>query len=360
MKQLDVIVDMQFGSTGKGLLAGYLANRNLPDTLITAWAPNAGHTFIDNRGNKYVHCMIPNGVVSNNLKRILIGPGSVIDPALFESELNHLKSQGVIDDRVKIAIHEHAAVVTEEDRQWERANMVGIGSTMKGVGRAVARKLERPQVRSNVAYEALNATPLYKYVVSVAEYNDLLDSAEVAMVEGHQGYSLSINHGMYPYTTSRDCTTMQILSDCGFPFDEVAALLRSGSAYNAKMTVWGSARTYPIRVANRFQDGKQVGWSGPHYPDQVELQWEDIGREPELTTVTKLPRRIFTWSQRQMDEAMRINGIDFLFLNFVNYWPKEERRKKVNEVMARYPLRLIGMGPTENDVMTVSQFAGLE
>jgi len=35
-KQIKAIIDLQFGSTGKGLLAGYIANRFKPDTLITA------------------------------------------------------------------------------------------------------------------------------------------------------------------------------------------------------------------------------------------------------------------------------------------------------------------------------------
>ena len=42
-----MILDLQFGSTGKGLLAGFLAKSRQPDVVITAWGPNAGHTYID-------------------------------------------------------------------------------------------------------------------------------------------------------------------------------------------------------------------------------------------------------------------------------------------------------------------------
>ena len=44
-----LICDMQYGSTGKGLLAGYLAMNHGPDTLMTAWGPNSGHTYVNDR-----------------------------------------------------------------------------------------------------------------------------------------------------------------------------------------------------------------------------------------------------------------------------------------------------------------------
>ncbi len=350
MKTLDVIVDLQFGSTGKGLLAGYLAKKKKHDTIVIAWAPNAGHTFIDEDGTKYVHCMMPNGVVSPNLKTILIGPGSVIDPVLMMSEIERLNAMGLLDG-VKLAIHEHAAVVTEEDRNWERQHMVGIGSTMKGVGRAVTRKIERNRDNIAVAYEALRGSPLFDNVINVTEYNDLYDDAEVVMVEGHQGFSLSINQGFYPFTTSRDCTTAQILSDCGIPLPDPDPF--TGDS----MTVWGSCRTYPIRVANRFNAaGEQIGWSGPHYPDQHEIEWSEIGREPELTTVTKLPRRIFTWSDIQIKQACRMNRVDRMFLNFVNYIDSSNVKLVLGRLAYEYPIDLVGMGPTFNDVRPIAEF----
>ena len=36
-----MIIDLQYGSTGKGLLAGYLAETMQPDVLAAAWMPNA-------------------------------------------------------------------------------------------------------------------------------------------------------------------------------------------------------------------------------------------------------------------------------------------------------------------------------
>jgi adenylosuccinate synthase len=60
--------------------------------------------------------------------------------------------------------------------------------------------------------------------------------------------------------------------------------------------------------------------SGGIYEDQVELDWQkDLGREPELTTVTKLPRRVFSFSYEQIRQAVRIVRPTQLALTFCDY-----------------------------------------
>ena len=78
MQKITMVIDLQYGSTGKGLLAGYLAETTCPDTIITAWAPNAGHTYIDRAGRKYIHTHLANGIVSPFCKRVFLGPGSMM------------------------------------------------------------------------------------------------------------------------------------------------------------------------------------------------------------------------------------------------------------------------------------------
>lgn len=343
INKVDIIVDLQFGSCGKGLLAGYLAEQNKPDTIVTAWAPNAGHTYIDKYGKKFVNIALPNGIVSPNLKRILLGPGSVINPDQLIAEIENY-AQYLSD--VKIYIHQNAAVVTEEHRLEEARGMVGIGSTMKGVGAATIQKIKRDPTNMNIAGVALRGTPLEGLVVDQFDYNDAVLQAENMQVEGAQGFSLGINNGFYPYTTSRECTVAQIISDCALPI----SIIR-----NPFTTIWGVARTFPIRVANRFdKDGRQIGWSGPCYPDQKELNWRnDLGIEPELTTVTKLPRRVFTFSPQQYNDAVRMNGVDHVFMNFMNYLTPDKRVEFMELLRANNCLMptLFGMGPTFNDVV---------
>jgi len=138
----------------------------------------------------------------------------------------------------------------------------------------------------------------------------LIEAAEVMQIEGAQGYSLSIDHGFWPYVTSRSCTTIATMAACGLP-------------PLPNLDVIGTMRTFPIRVADRFSEGG--GSSGPCYPDQHEISWADIDRTPEITTVTKKERRIFTFSAQQVLEAMRQNRCSHTFLSFLDYIPEVDR-----------------------------------
>lgn len=341
-KQATVIVDLQFGSTGKGLIAGYLAKRNKPDTVVCAFAPNAGHTFEDEHGNRMVTCSLPTGIVSPSVKVVLLGPGSVIDPDLLVSEIDQFIGSDSLTPQVYI--HEHAAVVTEGHRAAEAQGMVGIGSTMKGVGAATIDKIRRLQDgNSNTARDMLGGTVLESRIISHADYIALISRSNNLQIEGAQGYSLGINSGFYPYTTSRECTVPQLLSDCAVPFNMF------------DLNIVGSCRTYPIRVANRFDSsGKQVGWSGPSYWDQMELSWEQVGLPVEYTTVTKLPRRVFTFSLEQVRQAVLMNGVTEVFLNFANYF---NSFGDVDELLGDIanetgvPVRYLGYGARESDVI---------
>lgn len=343
MQCLDIIIDCQFGSTGKGLIAGYLAKKNKPDTIITAWAPNAGHTFIDAAGRKFVHTMLGNGIVSPNLRRVMIGPGSVIDVHALLAELDACKD---LVSRDQIIIHPNAAVVSQRHRDEEAGPMTKIGSTKKGTGAAMIQRIRRDPNDLNNAATEIKLTPLSDRVVSVKDWIEIMhDEVVVAQVESAQGYSLSMYNGFYPYTTSRDVSTAQTIADCGIPYQLVT---------RAVGDVIGTCRTYPIRVANRYDSsGQQVGWSGPCYTDQSETSFEAIGQPTELTTVTKLPRRIFTYSHQQIEEAVRVNGVTKMFLNFANYATNERLQEITGHIESLTTLGWLGWGPTEGDVRNV-------
>jgi adenylosuccinate synthase len=344
MKSITMVVDLQYGSTGKGLIAGWLAEHEMPDTIITAWAPNAGHTYISSRGRKFIHTHLANGIVSPMLRRVLLGPGSMVDPDQLLQEIADCRD---VIGRARIAIHPHAAVVYQRHRDEEAGPMTKIGSTKKGVGAAAIERIRRDPHTANIA---ANEPRLKEFLVSTKEYSDLLAEADHVLIEGAQGYGLSMYHGFYPYTTSRDVSTWQILADCGIP---ASAVLGSGAAFTGRLNVVGTARTYPIRVANRFDDeGTQVGYSGPCYDDQKEISFGDIGQEVELTTVTKLPRRIFTFSEKQIGEAVRYCGATHTFLNFINYVKtKDEMYGIIDRLESSGTIiHWVGTGPTHDDV----------
>lgn len=358
-KKATIIVDAQFGSTGKGLIAGYLAMRDQPDVVMTAWSANAGHSYIDANGRKFVHCMVANGIVSPNLRYVLIGPGSQMNAELLRDEI--LSCADILKGKT-ILLHRNAALILQKHVEEEAGPMTKIGSTKKGCGAAMIAKIRRNPddnntVGGNAEYmEEHIYAPVREAGVNIRtatdeEYMNVVYDAERIQVEGAQGFSLGINNGFYPYVTSRECTPAQVAVDVNLPLafvDKVVATMR----------------TYPIRVANRYNEaGEQIGWSGPCYPDQKELDWKaDLGMEAELTTVTKLPRRIFTFSYEQTKAALSVIRPDEVFLNFCNYMEPDEVAEVVglieraaHELKIPGPMPLTqyyGYGPTVSDIDT--------
>ena len=337
--KVTAIVDMQFGSTGKGLIAGWHAGTANPDAAAAAWGPNAGHTYIDVFGHKVMHRLLPIGTYLPSVVKAYIGPGAMIVPDILQEEITAMQKFRAMRGwkQCRILIHEHAAVVRPHHVESEKS-LNAIGSTQKGTAEAVIQKMRRDPSAMNVAKIALAGHWLQQFVRDRYIYLTEMLFTRHLQVEGAQGYSLSMHHGFYPWTTGRDTSTAQVLADCGVPMKDL------------DLDVIGVARTYPIRVANRYDDKKMVGWSGPCYPDQEEITWESIGMEPELTTVTKLPRRIFTFSRQQIMEAVDVMGVDKIFLNFVNYLPSVNT---LEAYLSDFPVRVewVGIGPAHDDVI---------
>lgn len=339
---IDMVVDLQYGSTGKGLIAGYLAKRKRHDTVVTANMPNAGHTFIDGTtGRKWVHKVLPNGIVSPGLKNVMIGPGAVFDIDRLKQEVEW--SKDLLETAV-LYIHEASGVLQEHHSLAERADLRGIASTMQGSAAALMEKMSRkPGSRILARHfedEILDELSDYMdvYVIGNREWASVVGSSKQVLAEGAQGYSLGISSGFWPYCTSRDCTPARFMADMMLPLDR-------------KLHVCGTARTFPIRVGNI-----EGGTSGPHYEDQQELTWSEVGQVPETTTVTGRIRRVFSFSMEQMSEAAAVMAPDTIFLNFANYMSSREDPDAILklcdriEMMTGVPVRYIGWGATDTDI----------
>lgn len=339
MVNFDLIIDMQYGSTGKGLIAGWLATRNPYDTAVCSFATNAGHTYINKSEN--IHLMtqqLPTSIVCPTVKNVMLGPGSAIHAETLIGELvryaRHMKGK-------RLMIHPQAAVVEDYHAEYEtRDGRTKIGSTSKGVGEAYIERIRRHSDNNTVGQRWASNPYLSQFIVTEKEYTDTITASTNVIIEGAQGFSLSMYHGQYPFTTSRDVTPWQICADCAIPF-----------FCAPDIRVIGTLRTFPIRVNNR--DGS----SGPCYPDQRELSWNDFGVSPELTTVTKLPRRIFSFSHQQLAHALAYCSSmkTHLFLNFANYFEDgDELADLVGKISKDHPhvsLQWLGYGPDDSDVV---------
>ncbi|HSM46762.1 MAG TPA: adenylosuccinate synthetase, partial [Draconibacterium sp.] len=90
--KVDVLLGLQWGDEGKGKIVDVLTPKY---DVITRFqgGPNAGHTLEFNNIKHVLHT-IPSGIFRDN-KINIIGNGVVIDPIVFQKEIESLKKIGV-------------------------------------------------------------------------------------------------------------------------------------------------------------------------------------------------------------------------------------------------------------------------
>ncbi len=320
--KINIIIDGQFGSTGKGLISSYIGHFNHIDLAITNASPNAGHTFYYNR-KKYIAKHLPVSGIINRRCTIYLSAGCIINPDIL---LKEMSDYNISNDRVYI--HPRASIIEPQDIKNELNGVKSIGSTCSGVGQALIRKIDRtsPLAENNNKI---------KHLVHELDINYLLDQGVCCLMEVPQGMDLSINSGLsYPYCTSREITISGALSDAGIH-----------PSYLGNVMV--CIRTYPIRVGNIIENDKMVGYSGPFYDDSIEVSWDDIGVDPEYTTNTNRIRRVCTFSMKQYNKMMKLLQPTHIFLNFVNYLSDTE----LNNMLCLLPeITHLGFGKRIKDV----------
>ena len=342
LPKVTMIVDLQYGSTGKGAIAGYLSMHEQFDTVISANMPNAGHTAYDNAGNKFVHKALPSGIFSDTIKRAMIGPGAVFDVEVLEREVRNAIRCGWLIG-AEVLVHAMSVPLTNDMVFDEQSSPVtGIASTAQGSMIAQIEKMKRDPSACVVARDSYAPAPdLPIRVISASEWMDVITTqASNVLAEGAQGFSLGINQDFYPYCTSRECTPSRFLSDMALP-------------HRSLVRVVGSARTFPIRVGNTSK-----GHSGACYHDQQETSWEELGVAPEMTTVTGRVRRVFTFSHQQFKDALLMTGADEVFMNFMNYIDpamQEAYLMSFRNVAQEFgaSVRYLGFGPKPTDIIEV-------
>jgi adenylosuccinate synthase len=312
--KFNVVIDGQWGSCGKGLIAGYLAEKYGAEVASTNNLPNAGHTVVWPDGRKFISKVLPiSGATSGAGPDVLLGPGAgfFIDRLMEEIEETRISPK-------KVFIHPRAMVVTKQHAETEAGNQANstkhIASTMQGSGIVQAERL----MRGASVKLARDFPELQQFIVDdwIGQITNYLDRGAMWLHEGSQGFSLGMLHGShYPQCTSRECTTAREMTDMGVPPQSV------GDVYLV-------IRPYPIRVGNVIENGVQLGYSGDCYEDHHEISWADVHKSAgypdshqlsELTTVTKRVRRVFTFSKKQIWQAARVNGATKIVLNFANY-----------------------------------------
>ncbi len=325
-----IVVGAQFGDEGKAKVTDLLA-KNADVVVRYQGGCNAGHTVVVD-GETYKFHLIPSGILYPG-KVCMLGPGMVIDPKAFISELKSLTDRGLDDSRLKLSATAHVTMpyhliidAAEEDSRGDNK----IGTTKRGIGPTYADKCARSGIRmedlldkdvlkskldwmvprKNVILEKLYNLPAldpkavldeyYAYGQQMKKY--VCDTSELIfqsvqnrkniLFEGAQGTLLDLDHGSYPYVTSSSPTAG-------------GACIGAGIGPTIIDRVIGVSKAYMTRVGEGPFPTEQVGEIGEQLR-QIGTAWAEVG------VTTGRPRRCGWFDLVLGRYSVRINGLDCL------------------------------------------------
>ena len=295
---LDVLLGLQWGDEGKGKIVDAISNSY---DIIARFqgGPNAGHT-IEFDGHKHVLHTIPSGIFNDNAINV-IGNGVVIDPVIFENELNGLnkfnidiKNKLLISNRAHIILPTHKMIdATSEASKGKKK----IGSTLKGIGPTYMDKTGRNGIRigdlnsnnwidkynslkdkhltilsnfktkveldlNKLENDFMNSVKVLKnfnFINSEDYLNSSLNDGKNILAEGAQGSLLDIDFGTYPFVTSSNTTVAGACSGLGVPPNKIKKVIGIFKAYTTRV---GSG-PFPTELVNEI--GEHIRKIGNEY-----------------------------------------------------------------------------------------------
>mgnify|MGYP000203420588 CR=1 FL=1 len=337
------IVGSQLGDEGKGGVVDLFGDA--ADVVVRyQGGDNAGHTVVVD-GDEYKLSLVPSGAVRG--KTGVLGNGCVVNPETLFEEIDALRERG-LDPDVRVARRAHVILPyhrvldgIEEDVKSD--SDLDAGTTGRGIGPTYEDKAGRrgvrigdlldPEVlRERLEYAVPQKRALYEDVYGgdagdefdvdalfeqyrafgerIAEENmdvnagdylaDRIDDGDSVMLEGAQGTSLDIDHGVYPYVTSSNPTAGYAATGTGL-----------GPTTVGQGEVVGVVKAYLSRVG-----------TGP-LPTELTGDDEDLAeyiREEggEYGTVTGRPRRVGWLDLPMLRHAARANGFTGLAINHLD------------------------------------------
>ncbi len=277
-----IIVGGQYGSEGKGKVTALLSAACAEPWVVRCGGPNSGHS-IWRGGEELILRQLPTGAL-HPASIVLVAAGCAVDEALLLQEVSTLGLP-----RERVVVDPRAVLIRPSDREEEMPDVARIGSTASGTNAAWIRRMRRPSnVRLASDSDLLHDRVRVESVATLLHSS--LDTGADVIIEGTQGFGLSLLHGdHYPYLTARDTTAAGFCSEVGLSprhVDFVVVVIR----------------TFPIRVG---------GNSGP-LAEQID--WADVQKlsgaphtEPEFTSVTRRVRRVAPFDLEAARRACRYN-----------------------------------------------------
>ncbi|MEQ9403114.1 MAG: adenylosuccinate synthase [Cyclobacteriaceae bacterium] len=328
MSKVDVLLGLQWGDEGKGKVVDFLA----PQYDVVArfqGGPNAGHT-LEFDGKKHVLHQIPSGIFHEGIKNV-IGNGVVIDPIVFQKEIDELvpynldlKSSLILSNKAQLILPTHKLLdkALELSKGEEK-----IGSTLRGIGPTYQDKIGRHGLRIgdliepgfDQKYEKLrnqhlailerlgfnedltqNESDFFEsldlirsFDILSTEYfiNNSIVEGKKVLAEGAQGTLLDIDFGSYPFVTSSNTTTAGACAGLGIAPKQIDQ-------------VFGIFKAYCTRVG-----------SGPFPTELHNEEGEELRKlGNEFGATTGRPRRCGWLDIPALNYSCMLNGVTQLFM----------------------------------------------
>ena len=321
------VIGLQWGDEGKGKIVDYLSEKF---DLVARYqgGNNAGHTVIV-EDVTYKLNLIPSGVIRG--KVCFLGQGIVLDPDHFLKEYQQICEK---ISNPNIYLSSNIPLILPYHKQLDKINesiLTGedkIGTTAKGIGPAYQDKVGRKSIKlydlksSDKIKEKLeNIKKFYdpvlnayhEEVIDIDQYIKILDSfyeevgslivdnsfikknfnQEKILFEGAQGALLDLDHGSYPFVTSSNTISSNIMIGSGLQVDY--------------QTV-GIFKAYATRVGN-----------GP-FPSELFDKIGDYIAETgvEYGTVTKRKRRCGWLDLVSLKYSCQINRVNELCITKID------------------------------------------
>ena len=351
------IVGSQLGDEGKGGVVDVYGDA--ADVVARyQGGDNAGHTVVHD-GEKYKLSLVPSGAVRGKVG--VLGNGCVVNPETLFDEIDTLRERDLepdvrVAERAHVILPYHRALDGIEEAEKED---LAAGTTKRGIGPTYEDKAGRRGVRvgdlldpdvlrERLEYvvpqkkalaeevfeketgEAFDIDHLYEtyreygkrleeedMTVDCGTYlQERIDAGDNVMLEGAQGTSLDIDHGVYPYVTSSNPSSGGATVGTGL-----------GPTVVGQGDVIGIVKAYLSRVGTGPLPTELGGVEDqtPDYdPDEgagddeeaLATQIRDEGGE--YGTVTGRPRRVGWLDMPMLRHAARANGFTGLAINHID------------------------------------------
>ncbi len=315
------VIGLQWGDEGKGKIVDYLSE-DFDLVVRYQGGNNAGHTVIVD-DTTYKLNLIPSGVIRGKI--CFLGQGVVLDPNHFFNEFDQIKKK---INNPEIYLSSNISLILDYHKQLDKINESilntekKIGTTSKGIGPAYQDKVGRKSIK---LYDLKSKKTIEEKMHSIKKFYDpilesfneskinieqtiqdllsfydvvnelIVDNSHIKkefknkkiLFEGAQGALLDLDHGSYPFVTSSNTVSSNIVI---------------GSALQVDYQTVGIFKAYATRVGN-----------GP-FPSEL---FDDIAdyiaeKGVEIGTVTKRKRRCGWLDLVSLKYSCEINRVNEL------------------------------------------------